>query len=365
MKNYENYTVEDFVLDDEFRDWIQGSSHLESFWLSFVQNHPEKKQEIRKAEQLIRATAVAPERLSEKEVREEVHRFIEKALPAPTPDVVSFGSLASTKKRTWGTWAMAAMLVLALGAGWLLYQNQVGNDSPKLMALGLNSKLAETFNDSQKPLRLQLSDGSVVMLSPRSRLLYPAQFADSSRIVHLTGEAAFSVQRNSRPFMVYTGEMVTKVLGTRFVIRAYNQDKNYTVQVQSGKVSVYSAKPEPTTSNREINGLILTANQAAIFETEARQLTKTVVANPSRLKNAVESADFVYDEVPLPTVLHELEQHYGIAIQFDKQSFNACKITATLTNENLYEKLDLLCKTVSASYEIVDGQIVVSGKGCE
>lgn len=76
----------------------------------------------------------------------------------------------------------------------------------------------------------------------------------------------------------------------------------------------------------------------------------------------MEESQFVYDEMPLPLILQELEASYGIPIQFDEQTFDACKITATLTNESLYEKLDLLCKAASATYEITDGQIVISRK---
>jgi len=71
---------------------------------------------------------------------------------------------------------------------------------------------------------------------------------------------------------------------------------------------------------------------------------------------------FIYDEMPLPVILCELETAYGIPIQVDTQSFATTRITAKLSEESLYEKLDLLCKAAQATYEITDGQIIISRK---
>ena len=41
-----------------------------------------------------------------------------------------------------------------------------------------------------------------------------------------------------------------------------------------------------------------------------------------------------------------------------------CYLTATLPDEPLFEKLQLICNTIDASYEQIDGQVVVHSKGC-
>lgn len=369
MKNYEEYNVEDFIQDESFRDWIQGRSEQETFWLSFLQQYPQKKESFREAERFIRAATVTDEPLGEREIRTEVEQFLERAAdnqPLSTyPAVSEEAPETHYRQRSWGYLvAIAAALVVALGLGWYLKDGQTEN-SPIAAKSGFpTNALVETTNPTQQPLRVLLSDSSEVILSPNSRLRYPSQFTDTARVVYLSGEAGFSVNRQNRPFLVVTGEMITKVLGTRFVVSAYDHNPKITVQVQSGKVSVYRADPDRTLGSKEVNGLILTANQAAIFEKSLHHLSKTLVANPLPIRKKAVELDARYDEVPLPTILHELENNYGIMIQFDEQNFKSCRITATLSNETLYEKLDLLCKTVSASYEIVDGQIVVSGEGC-
>ena len=368
MKNYSLYTLQDFVQDESFRDWVQGVGTQEVFWITFLQNFPDKRDVFRQAEHIVRAADVSSDWISEKEIRNEVQLFIERA---GAHDQADLNTDDQENKRIrkinriirWGI-SIAAMLVTGVGLSWYLGQNKTENPGLTSSQTG-PANLVQTTNDTGKPLKIVLSDGSEVILSPKSYLRYPSQFADSSRIVYLVGEASFSVKRQGQSFMVYTGEVITKVLGTRFVVRAFDQDKKITVQVQTGKVSVYVAKPKLVQSEKEVKGLIITANQAAIFEKSISQLSKTLVKNPEKLTKSPAENISKYEEVPLPVILHELEKTYGIAIQFDPQNFLDCRITATLSNENMYEKLDILCKTVSAGYEIVDGQIVVSGKGCQ
>ncbi|MPR36045.1 FecR family protein [Salmonirosea aquatica] len=370
MKNYEQYSVEDFIQDESFRDWVQGHGQQETFWLSFLQKYPNTSEAFHQAERFIRATSVAAEPLGEREIRTEVQRFLERAtgsaaaFPEQVPPAIRTGIFRSSRFRQFA--AIAALVVIGLSLSWYYTDLTPKKQTAEIPRPPdrLVAQLVETNNPSDEPLRLLLSDNSEVILGPQSQLRYPSRFSDTERVVYLSGEASFQVNRQNRPFKVHTGEMVTKVLGTHFVVSAYERNQKMTVQVLSGKVSVYRSEPNRAAESRERNGVILTANQAAIFEKKLHHLSKTLVANPVPLNRKVLPMDIRYDEVPLSDILHQLENSYGITIQFDEQNFKPCQITATLSNETLYEKLDLLCKTVSASYEIVDGQIVLSGEGC-
>lgn len=321
---------------------------------------------MHQAEQIIRAAHVENVPLSEKEIRLEVTNFLSRA---GANDLET--TIRSDDHQTTGLFrrylfhpaaTAAAVLVAALGLAWLWLPFPMAR---KNTATSNASKaLVETVNPTTQPLHIFLSDSTEVVLSPHSKLSYPSQFSDTARVVFLTGEARFSVTHQGQPFMVRTEEMVTRVLGTQFVVSAYKKEKKFTVQVLSGKVSVYRAETSQEKVTKEVNGLILTANQAAIFEKDLHHLTKTLVANPTVITKISTGEESRYDEVPLPDILHDLERSYGIGIQYNEQNLVPCKITATLGNESLYQKLDMLCKTVSASYQIVDGQIVISGKGC-
>lgn len=373
MKPYESYNIEDFLEDESFRKWVQGQGTQEMFWLSFLEKYPGRRDAFRQAEHLIRAANVNEEWISEKEIRAEVERFIEQASesrveqgPASDEPQLQIGFSVDDEEEAdrtifWKRWllAAAAVLVLGIGVGWYYYQSY--DAEPEIAASDTSpANLVTTKNESDNPLKINLSDGSEVTLSPQSSLRYPSEFEDGARIVYLTGEALFSVKKQGQTFMVHTGKVVTKVLGTRFVVSAFDDDRNITVQVQTGKVSVYVEKP----SENEVKGLIITANQAAVFEKSVNQLSKTVVENPEKLPDGPVESILKYDEVPLPVILRDIEKSYGIPVQFDADSFWACKITVAFSDESMYDKLSILCKTVSAGYEIVDGQIIVTGQGC-
>lgn len=366
MKDYSTYTLQDFLLDDGFRDWVQRKEGPEEpFWRSFLLRYPGKTATLKQAEKIIRAAGQAGPVIDDREIRAEAEALLERMAVAEH----SHGIEAEEKKEpfrapAWLPWVMAACISAFIMTGYFL----TGKSTPSKEAAGthlLTSNLVKTRNDTDKPLKILLSDNSEVFLSPNSMLSYPSHFTDSSRTVYLTGEADFSVIKGSTPFMVYAGGVVTKVLGTRFVVRAFEKDRSTTVRVRTGTVSVFEKeKSETRKKTKENSGLIITANQAAVFEKSIRQFTKTLVSDPVRLSKAVDFESKRYDETQLSKILSDLEKVYGISILFDREQFEKCRITATLADENLYQKLEMLCKSIGAVYEIVDGQILIIGKGC-
>ncbi len=366
MKDYNAYTLQDFLQDDGFRDWVQRKDGPEeSFWESFLIRYPGKAAILKQAEKIVRAAGHAGPAIDNREIRAEAETLLERmAAGEHGHDLEIEEKKESFRTPAWLPWVMAACISAFIMTGYFLTEKSV----PSREAAGtqsLTSNLVKTRNDTDKPLKILLSDNSVVFLSPSSTLSYPSHFTDSSRTVHLTGEADFSVRKGSTPFMVYAGGVITKVLGTRFVVRAFEKDHSTTVRVRTGTVSVFEKeKSETRKKTKENSGLIITANQAAVFEKSIRQFTKTLVSDPVRLSKGVDFESKRYDETQLSKILSDLEKAYGITILFDREQFEKCRITATLADENLYQKLEMLCKSIGAVYEIVDGQILIIGKGC-
>lgn len=89
---------------------------------------------------------------------------------------------------------------------------------------------------------VQLSDGSKVLLSANSRLEYQKEFTDTIRSVKLSGEARFEVAKDaSRPFIVCTEQLQTRVLGTVFDVKAYPRYSPDVILYQ-GRVNVSHTK---------------------------------------------------------------------------------------------------------------------------
>jgi hypothetical protein len=73
---------------------------------------------------------------------------------------------------------------------------------------------------------------------------------------------------------------------------------------------------------------------------------------------------FEFDDTPVSEVFAVLEKSYSVDIVYDEELMHNCPLTASLTNESLFEKLNIICKAVEARYSLIDGQIVIDSKGC-
>ena len=88
-----------------------------------------------------------------------------------------------------------------------------------------------------KTKTVHLPDGSTVVLNTSSRL-----DDTKPREVTLIGEGYFDIQKApGQPFLVHTGKLTTRVLGTTFNIRAYPGDKSIQITVTKGRVQVMNA----------------------------------------------------------------------------------------------------------------------------
>jgi type II secretory pathway component GspD/PulD (secretin) len=109
----------------------------------------------------------------------------------------------------------------------------------------------------------------------------------------------------------------------------------------------------------------LIPNQKAVFEKEEELLIKTLVDTPVSLDDSPINTGLAFEETKISEVFNRLEGMYGIKIGFDKDVFSKCTVTAHFNSENLYQKLDIICEIVRAKYEIVDGEIMIFGNGCQ
>lgn len=105
---------------------------------------------------------------------------------------------------------------------------------------GKNQTEWTTFTAAGEEKTVRLPDSSIVMLRPGAKLVAPASFAEGNRTVKLsTGEAYFTVTRDKKhPFIVQSGAISIKVLGTAFNIKHALKRNEIEVAVSHGKVQV-------------------------------------------------------------------------------------------------------------------------------
>ncbi len=273
-------------------------------------------------------------------------------------------------KISWKYAAAACLLGLVLFSGITLWFKNTGQT--QAAGILVDTKVTEGFleqsNTGSTPKTVQLEDGSTVTIYAGSKLAYPKHFAAGKREVYLLGEAFFDISKNtSRPFFVYSNNVVTQVLGTSFDVRGKNGQVE--VAVKTGRVAVYENKDKVTLDEvqQKSNGVIITPNQKVTYYQLERHFVTSIVDQPVPVfkgaKNAV--ANFNYNETPLYKVLNDLEETYELEIVLENDKIRNCLFTGDLTGQNLFNKLEGICLVFNATYEIKGTKILLkAAKDC-
>ena len=255
----------------------------------------------------------------------------------------------------WHYTGIAASLLIFLAAGF--YFLKPDKIAPRLTEQNSAPDFNNISNTTAASRRVILPDGSIVVMSPESRIRFPNGTEAPSRELFLEGEAYFDVAHDpSRPFYVYAGNVITKVLGTSFIIRNRSHEK-VTVSVKTGKVTVYSRQA----SHKKT---VLTPNQEAVYD-QATDLVATQPVPVQRLKEEkLNFNEMHFEETPVSEVLAALTKTYDIDIVFPEETLAGCVLTSSFYEEGLYDRIDVICTAIGAVYKIVDAQIVIESKGC-
>ena len=164
-----------------------------------------------------------------------------------------------------------------------------------------------------KDYELVLSDGTVVLLNADSKITFPTRFTGNKRTVKLVGEAYFKVSKNKhRPFIVETGNLYTKVLGTEFNLKAYpHSDVNVTLI--KGSVAV----------NAEGKEVMLKPGENAEYS-EYKDIEVTTVDTEGYIQ--WKDGYFYFDNVPLIDVVRDLGRWYNVNIEIRNNSLMSYRL---------------------------------------
>lgn len=373
MDDYRELKPEHLVEDPAFRAWIYHGTDDEA-WKKWMNAHPDRSQAVELARNILLSVRGELDNLPGFEVKNRVRHILD-SLDAGEPDIYPAGRPANHRVRRLRRQAVAAALVLAAGLAALVYtrspeasfekKNTAVVQAPEMP----DQAYLEVVNDSESPKLVNLPDGSSVLLKRASFIRFPRQFSEEKREVELSGEAFFEVKKNPRhPFFVYAGEMVTRVIGTSFTVRAYQSDATAKVRVKTGKVSVSAVETALTDSHDSDSGvkeLVLEPNQQAEF---SRSDQKIVLLENSRSEVApilVEQMSFEFRRTAVSEVLEAIRAAYRVDIRYDAGLLRHCSVTAALGDEPLIEKLNMICEVIGAAYKEKNGIIYIEAGKCE
>jgi transmembrane sensor len=358
---YHQFSVEELASDESFIAWaLDSDPEARRFWDKFIELHPEMRVKVVQARTLV---------INLRRVQER---------PVPDDQIEEIWSMIDSRTQTISTevrqpspafryYAMAAMLTAAVMAAFVLYVFNRTDDideNGNVAATTVQSDFVEEVNTSGNALRLHLSDGTIVELENDSRLKYKKDYrGDEMRVVHLTGEAFFEVARNpGQPFIVRANDVVTRVLGTSFRVKAPEGNEQVVVSVKSGRVSVYTAAGDEHEAQK--NAVIVLPNEQVTYQRDQETFGKSLVNEPQVVGEMVNANDFVFENTPIKDVFAVLEKAYEVDIIYDEELMSNCFFTAPLGSEHLFEKLKIICRAIGARYETIDARVVITSTGC-
>ncbi|WP_159473366.1 FecR family protein [Dyadobacter sp. 3J3] len=269
-------------------------------------------------------------------------------------------------------YGVAAAVILLLGFSFLFKksQEQVAMKSESLVVHSRKGNLKSSVNNSSSIQRIRLNDNSLITLAPGSRISYPNVFSVDKREVQLEGDAFFEISKNpSKPFFVYSGKLVTKVLGTSFWVKTNKESFTTEVEVLTGKVSVFENRflhnNHLEKTEKSSQGVLLTPNQRVSYDDESGHLLTGIVEQPILIPENLTGANLVFNNHSLLDITATLQKEYGIEIVFANELLEKCTFTGDISEIPLYDKLDLICKANTARYEIKGTRILITGNGCD
>jgi ferric-dicitrate binding protein FerR (iron transport regulator) len=199
--------------------------------------------------------------------------------------------------------------------------------------------------------QFSLPDGTTGWLNSNSSIKYKGNFI-ADRKITLKGEAFFDVFKDKkRPFNVNTNEVLVTVLGTRFNIASYDNEKTVEVVLEEGKL-VFNDKEMKESYTMKPNDLVIYNKTLKNYSTEVVQPRKYLSWTEGKL---------VFRNDPLDIIARRMERWYNIDVEIDENLSDDLRLRATFIDESLEEVLDLLKRSLPIDYKIENGILQTDG----
>jgi transmembrane sensor len=265
-------------------------------------------------------------------------------------------------------WAAAAcILVLVIGAVFYSRTGVSSSTAPAVPTAIAAARGSKKF--------MQLPDGSKLWLNAGSRIVFSTGFTTGNREMTLEGEAFFDVKHDERhPFIIHTGRLDVRVLGTTLNVRAYPGDPTMETTLINGKVEIGVAGDGQSSIILHPNEKITISMDGKAFPVErqdgaiAGQAANTPIANtpvkffrrpiePDRTDGTITETSWVSNKLvfrqeTLAGMATRLERWYDVKIIFDNDRFRNDTLSGTFPEEPIGDVMHALQITAGFHYRI-------------
>lgn len=242
---------------------------------------------------------------------------------------------------------VAAILVLGVGLSFVIVEFQ-GQQAPATVQ---TVRYLEKVSLNGQKISIRLPDGTRVKLNAGSRLIAPETFAADRREVELEGEAFFEVQRDeARPFVVKSGGVNVRVLGTSFNVRAYPDEAAIKVAVNTGKVAVQEAAGKASVT--------LLPDQMAVYQPKSGLRFQEGFNRLAEF--GWKDKTLYFEKASFSEVIETLRKWYGVEFTVNRVVDDKKDFTATYTNKSLETVLEGLAFVYGFEYKIKEDMVTIN-----
>lgn len=275
------------------------------------------------------------------------------------------------RSKKWFLW-FSSFLVIGL-AGFVFLQNKGASERIIQPELLVKNEIKTTYGSKTN---LVLPDGTKVWLNAGSKMTYDKEYGVNLREINLTGEAYFDVIKDpKKPFIIHTGKINIKVLGTAFNVRCYPDEKNTETSLVRGSLEV--------TMKEGMEKIILKPNEKLIVKNTENQLGKTNHSQPGKKINKstgnifeisrlsvlprdssiVETSwvnnKLVFRSETFEQVALKMEKWYAVSILFKDEKVKEKKFTGIFEKETIEQALNALQLITLFNYRIIRDTVFI------
>lgn len=328
---------ESLLANPDFRDWVEKpTDERNQFWQAWLEAHPADRETVNRARMAVLKLRFKEDFLSDDKLEQMLNRIV-------AADVAPVQPARRRERTLW--WAVAAMVCLSVVGVWYWSWEQV----PQPAAVSMRT----VSNPLGQKSRLKLPDGTLVNLNAGSTLTFPEKFTEDVRQVTLQGEAYFQVvHRTQQPFVLETGTLQIKVLGTTFNARAFADERAISISLIAGQVQV----THPTGNWN----MLLQPGERLTFD-ERSGLPKKDSFDQELVAGWV-SGLLIFDNVPFGEFVKRLEQWYGVQIVVSAAPSAQWRVNGRFDNDSLEEVLLGVQFTYGLDFQINGKQVTLTAR---
>ena len=223
---------------------------------------------------------------------------------------------------------------------------------------------------------ISLPDSSTVLLNGASRFGYNKTFGIGGREMELAGEAYFDIRKNAEaPLIIHAGNVIIRVLGTTFNVRANPEDSYVEATLIKGSIEVsLRTDPERKILLRPNEKIMIRKNENlpadkmkdSLRRNNNEMITLTKIEPDPSDSSYVETVwtkdKMIFHKELFTSLAKKMERWYNVRIILSDAGLNDMEFTGSLEKESLQEALNALQHLARFNYKIEGKTVTVTEK---